>query len=119
MLGKVNRTVITLLMKVKVKFLSRVRLSATLWTVAYQAPLSMGFSRQGCWSGLSFPSPGDPPNTGTDWGQQASHECPLERVSPRSLRATCTGNRLHTLPRRLLSAATAHWAPMRKRAQSA
>ena len=29
------------------------------WTVARQAPLSMGFSRQGCWSGLPFPPPGD------------------------------------------------------------
>ena len=44
-------------MKVKVKSLSRVRLFATPWTVAYQAPLSMGFSRQEYWSGLSFPSP--------------------------------------------------------------
>ena len=39
------------------KSLSRVRLFATPWTVAYQAPLSMGFSRQECWSGLPFPSP--------------------------------------------------------------
>ena len=37
-------------------------LFATPWTVAYQAPLSMGFSRQECWSGLQFPSPGDLPN---------------------------------------------------------
>ena len=37
--------------------LSRVRLFATLWTVAHQAPLSMGFSRQEYWSGLPFPSP--------------------------------------------------------------
>ena len=36
--------------KVKVKLLSRVRLSATPWTAAYQAPLSMGFSRQEYWS---------------------------------------------------------------------
>ena len=43
----------------KVKSLSRVRLFATPQTVAYQAPLSMGFSRQECWSGLPFPSPGD------------------------------------------------------------
>ena len=41
-----------------------VRPLATLWTVALQAPLSMGFSRQEYWSGLSFPSPGDPPNPG-------------------------------------------------------
>ena len=40
-------------MKVKVKLLSHVRLFATPWTVAHQAPLSMGFSRQECWSGLS------------------------------------------------------------------
>ena len=39
------------------KSLSRVRLFATPWTVAYQAPLSMGFSRQEYWSGLPFPSP--------------------------------------------------------------
>ena len=37
---------------------------ATPWTVAHQAPLSMGFSRQEYWSGLPFPSPGDLPDTG-------------------------------------------------------
>ena len=41
----------------EVKSLSRVRLSATPWTVAYQAPPSMEFSRQEYWSGLPFPSP--------------------------------------------------------------
>ena len=44
--------------------LSRVQLSATPWTVAHQAPLSMGFPRQEYWSGLPFPSPGDLPNPG-------------------------------------------------------
>ena len=39
-------------------------LFATPWTVAYQAPLSMGFSRQEYWSGLPFPFPGDLPNPG-------------------------------------------------------
>ena len=43
--------------KVKVKSLSRVRLLATPWTVAHQAPLSMGFSRQEYWSGVPLPSP--------------------------------------------------------------
>ena len=43
--------------KVKVKLLSRVRLSATPWTAAYQAPPSMGFSRQEYWSGVPLPSP--------------------------------------------------------------
>ena len=37
---------------------------ATPWTVARQAPLSMGFSRQEYWSGLPFPSPGDLPDPG-------------------------------------------------------
>ena len=52
--------------EVKVNSLSRVRLFATLWTVAHQAPLSMGFSRQGYWSGLPFPSPGDLPDPGIE-----------------------------------------------------
>ena len=43
--------------KVKVKSLSRVRLVATPWTAAYQAPPSMGFSRGEYWSGLPLPSP--------------------------------------------------------------
>ena len=46
--------------KVTVKSLSRVQLFATQWTVAYQSPQSMEFSRQECWSGLPFPSPGHP-----------------------------------------------------------
>ena len=46
-------------MKVKVKSFSHVQLFATPWTVAYQAPLSMGFSRQEYWSGVPFPAPGD------------------------------------------------------------
>ena len=45
--------------KVKVKSLSRVRLLATPWTAAHQAPPSMGFSRQEYWSGLPLPSPVD------------------------------------------------------------
>ena len=50
----------------KVKSFSRVRLFATPWTVAYQAPLSMGFSRQEYWSGVPLPSPGELPNPGTN-----------------------------------------------------
>ena len=46
--------------------LSRVRLFETLWTVAYQAPSSMGFSRQEYWSRLPFPSPGDLPHPGVE-----------------------------------------------------
>ena len=43
---------------------SCVQLLATPWTVAHQAPLSMGFPRQEYWSGLPFPSPGDLPEPG-------------------------------------------------------
>ena len=52
--------------KVKVKSHSRVRLFATLWTVAHQAPPSTGFSRQEYWSGLPFPSPGNLPDPGIE-----------------------------------------------------
>ena len=52
---------------------SRVRLSATPWTVARQAPLSVGFFRQEYWHGLSFPTPGDLPDPG------------IEPMSPASL----------------------------------
>ena len=52
--------------EVIVKLLSHVQLFATLWTVAHQAPLSMGFSRQEYWSGLPFPSPGDLPDPGIE-----------------------------------------------------
>ena len=58
-------------MKVKVKSLSRVRLFVTPWTVAYQAPPSVEFSRQEYWSGLPFPSPGDLPKPGIKPGSPA------------------------------------------------
>ena len=57
--------------KVKVKSLSRVRLFVTPWTVAHQAPPSMGFSRQEYWSGLPFPSPGDRPKPGIELSSPA------------------------------------------------
>ena len=41
------------------------------WTVAYQAPPSVGFSRQAYWSGLPFPSPGDLPDPGSELGSPA------------------------------------------------
>ena len=50
---------------------SSVQLCATPWTVACQAPLSMGFSRQESWSGLPFPSPGDLPDPGIEPGSPA------------------------------------------------
>ena len=57
--------------KVKVKSLSHVQLFATPWTVTYQAPWSMGFSRQEYWSELPFPFPGDLPNPGIEPGSPA------------------------------------------------
>ena len=52
--------------KVKVKLLSHVWLFATLWTVAHQAPRSVGFSRHEYGSGLPFPSPGNLPDPGIE-----------------------------------------------------
>ena len=49
-----------------VKSLSWIRIFATPWTVAYQAPPSMGFSRQECWSTLPFSFPGDLPDPGIE-----------------------------------------------------
>ena len=72
------------------KSLSRLRLFATPWTAAYQAPLSMGFSRQEYWNGLPFPSPGDLPDPGIEPGSPALQtdalpseplESPILRVS--------------------------------------
>ena len=72
----------------KVKSLSRVRLFVTPWTVAYQAPPSMGFSRHECWSGLPFPSPGDLPDPGIEPGsptlQADAFPSELVRVGPKS-----------------------------------
>ena len=52
----------------EVKSLSHVWLFVTLWTTAYQAPLSMEFSRQEYWSGLPFSSPEDLPDSGIEPG---------------------------------------------------
>ena len=51
----------------------------TPWTVAHQAPLSTGFSRQECWSGFPCPSPGDLPNPGIKTASLVSPALP--RVS--------------------------------------
>ena len=47
-------------------YVSHVRLFVTLWTVALQAPLAVGFSRQECWSELPYPPPGDLPDPGIE-----------------------------------------------------
>ena len=70
----------------KVISLSRVRLFATPWTVAYQDPPSMGFSKQEYWRGLPFPSPGDPPDLGNELGFPALWADALPSEPPRKLR---------------------------------
>ena len=62
--------------------LSRVRLFATPWTVAHQAPPSMGFSRQEYWSGLPFPFPGDLPDPGIEPRSTALQEDALTSEPP-------------------------------------
>ena len=75
--------------RVKVKSLSRVRLFATPWTVADQAPQSVEFSRQEYWSGLPFPSPWDLPHPGIKpsspslWADALPSE-PPEKLNARS-----------------------------------
>ena len=69
---------------------SHVQLFVTLGTLARQAPLSMGFSRQEYWSGLSFPPPGDLPNPG---------------IQPLSLNISCVGRRILTTRTTFLIAA--------------
>ena len=66
----------------KVRSLSRVQLFATPWTVAYQAPPSMEFSRQEYWRGLSFPSPGDLPDSGIEPGSPTLQADALPSESP-------------------------------------
>ena len=66
------------------KWLSRVRLFATPWTVAHQAPPSMEFSRQEYWGGLPFPSPGNLPGPGIEPGSPALWADALVSLPPGS-----------------------------------
>ena len=83
---QVNQYIYKILLKVKVKSLSRVWLFATLWTVAYQVPLLMGFSSQEYWSGLPFPSPGDLPNPGIEPKSPALYADALPSEPPDTFR---------------------------------
>ena len=67
----------------KVKSLSRVQLFATPWTVAYQAPPSMRFSRQEYWSGLPFPSPGDLSDPGIEPRSPTLQADTLPSITPK------------------------------------
>ena len=72
--------------------LGRVRLSATLWTTACQAPLSMGFPTQESWSGLlPFPTPGCLSYAGKSWGLYCTSTfLPPQREFPYTLAVTVT-----------------------------
>ena len=69
--------------------LSCVQLFATPWTVAHQAPLSMGISRQEYWSGLPFPSPGDLPDPGMETRSPALQADALISEPPGKLKTVC------------------------------
>ena len=71
--------------------LSRVRLFAAPWTVAHQAPPSVGFSRQKYWSGLPFPFPGDLPNPGIEPGSPTLQADALPSEPPGKLNNTLKG----------------------------
>ena len=73
---------------------THVWLFATLWAVAHQAPLSMGFSRQEYWSGLPFPPPGDLPTQGS-----ILHFLPLMRWQEGSLPLAPPGNKFSSVAR--------------------
>ena len=77
---------------------SCVWLFARLWTVAQQTPLSMGFSKQEYWSGLPCPSPGDPPNPGTE---PESLTCPA--LASRSLPLAPPGKQKEPRKRRQMA----------------
>ena len=72
------------------KLLSRVRLFATPWTVAYQASPSMGFSRQEYWSGVPLPSPGDLPDPGIEPWSPALEADALTSEPPGKPKVTLT-----------------------------
>ena len=90
------------------KSLSHVRLFATPWTLAHQAPPSMGFSRQEYWSGLPFSSPGDLPDPGIEprsptlWAGALPSEPPGELYSwSKECRDRRSCYRVHTHRERL------------------
>ena len=100
-LRKLKSTDDSIFFYTEVKSLSHVRLFATPWTVAYQAPPFMGFSRQGYWSGLPFPSPGDLPDPGIEPGSPALEADALTSEPPgKPQYVIATNNTKLTLTRR-------------------
>ena len=78
----------------KVKLLGHVQLFATPWTVAYQAPQSMEFSRQEYWSGLPFPSPG---KKGSSPGIQPRDQTQVFHIAGRCLTIWATREALYKI----------------------
>ena len=78
---------------------SRVRLLATPWTAAYQAPLPMGFSRQEYWSGVPSPSPA----SREAWPKNQKRTQPVTNLVPHLLEATSVISNLPLPPRPLIS----------------
>ena len=74
----------------------------TPWTVARQATLSMGFSRQEYWSGVPFPSPGNPPNPGIEPGFLALQADSLPPEPPRLYPDKDTGAQIFPRPVRAM-----------------
>ena len=100
------------------KSLSRVRLFATPWTVAYQASPSMGFSRQEYRSGLPFPSPEDLPDPGIEPGSPALQADALPSEPPGkhhvSSRPPCPMHLFHLaclLSNKLVNRSKCFWSP--------
>ena len=102
-------------------------LFATPWTVTYQATLTMGFSRQDCWSALPFPSPGDLPDPGIEprspalqadalpseppgkpWREWHHHTCTSATWKKQSIQS-CSGHEIGIkLRKHLFSSSTGH-----------
>ena len=96
------------------ELLSRVRLFVTSWTVARQAPLFMGFSRQEYWSGLPFPPPGGLPNTGIEPGSPAVQADALQSEPPgKEVAQSCPPlcDPMDYTVRGVLQARTLQWQP--------
>ena len=89
--GKVTILLFNVLSTIVVNSLCRVQLFATPWTIAYQAPPSVGFSRQEYWNGLLFPSPGDLPNPGIEPRSPTFQADALTSEPPGKLLICCLG----------------------------
>ena len=94
--------------KVKVMSLSRVRLFATPWTVAYQAPQFMEFPRQEYWSELPFPSPWDLPDPGIEPGSPTLQADTLSSEPPEAFLRSQKQHEAHLRTRFLASVSDHH-----------